>query len=76
MEFIAAKEDDKLYGSAKINFIKETQIPRLEKLGFVKALAAEWSWLAYTYFEENKPEKGIEAYEKGMSVVKPSDIYL
>lgn len=75
MEFIAAKEDDKLYGSAKINFIKETQIPRLEKLGFVKALAAEWSWLAYTYFEENEPEKGIEAYKKGMSVVKPSDIY-
>ncbi len=75
MVFITAKEDSKLYGDAKIKFIKETQIPRLEKLGFVKALAAEWSWLAYTYFEEGQPEKGFEAYEKGLEVVKPSDSY-
>lgn len=75
MEFIAAKQDGKFYGGVRISFIKETQIPRLEKLGFVKALASEWSWLAYTYFEEDEPEKGIEAYEKGMSVVKPSDIH-
>ena len=40
MKFIAAKEDSKLYGGAKIKFIRETQIPRLEKSGFVKALAA------------------------------------
>lgn len=75
MEFIAAKEDSNLYGDAKIKFIRETQIPRLEKSGFVKALAAEWNWLAYTYFEENEPEKGFEAYEKGLEVVKPSDLY-
>lgn len=75
MEFIAAKEDSKLYGGAKIEFIRETQIPRLEKSGFVKALAAEWCWLASTYFEENEPEKGFEAYEKGISVAKPSELY-
>ncbi len=75
MKFIAAKEDSKLYGGAKIKFIRETQIPRLEKSGFVKALAAEWSWLAYTYFEEGQSEKGFEAYEKGIEVVKPSDLY-
>lgn len=76
MEFVAAKEDSKLYGGAKIEFIRETQIPRLEKLGFKKALAAEWNCLAYTYcFEENKLEKGFEAYEKGISVTKPSELY-
>lgn len=75
MEFIVAKEDSKLYGGAKIKFIRDTQIPRLEKLGFVKALAAEWSWLAYTYFQEEQPEKGFEAYEKGIEAVKPSDLY-
>lgn len=75
MEFIAAKEDEKLYGGAKIEFIKKTQIPRLEKLGFVKALAAEWNWLAYTYFEQDEPEKGFEAYENGLKLLKPSDLY-
>lgn len=75
MEFVAAKEDSKLYGGAKISFIKETQIPRLEKGGFVKALAAEWSSLGYTYCDQDEYEKAIEAYEKGLAVVKPSDLY-
>lgn len=75
MEFIAAKEDEKLYGGAKIEFIRKTQIPRLEKSGFVKALAAEWNWLAYTYFEQDEPEKGFEAYENGLKLLKPSDLY-
>ncbi len=75
MEFIAAKEDEKFYGGAKIEFIKDVQIPRLEKSGFVKALAAEWNWLAYAYFEQDEPEKGFEAYENGLKLLKPSDLY-
>ena len=75
MEFVAAKEDNKLYGSAKIEFIRDTQIPKLEKLGFKKALAAEWNWLGYNYFEENQPDKGFEAYKKVMSAAEPSDLY-
>lgn len=75
MEFVAAKEDSKLYGGAKIEFIRNTQIPRLEKSGFVKALAAEWNWLADTYFEQDEPEKGFEAYENGLKLLKPSDLY-
>ena len=42
MSFIVAREDSKVYGGARIDFIRDKQIPRLEKAGFVKALGREW----------------------------------
>lgn len=76
MQFIVLKEDQNVYGTAaSIEFILNKQIPRLEKGGFTKALGQEWFWLGRNYFENNEPEKGFEAYEKVLSILKPSDSY-
>lgn len=75
MQFIVGREDEKLSGQAKIEFILQKQIPRLEKGGFPKSLAHEWYWLGRTYFDNNESEKGFEAYDKVLSVANKSDLY-
>lgn len=76
MQFIVLKEDQNVYGTAaSIEFILNKQIPRLEKGGFTKSLGQEWFWLGSNYFDNNEPEKGFEAYEKVLSILKPSDSY-
>lgn len=75
MEFIVAREDAQVYGGAKIDFIRDKQIPMLEKAGFVRALAWEWFWLGYQYFRNSQPQKGLEAYDKARDILKPSDVY-
>lgn len=74
MEFIAAREDEKLSGDNKIAFIRDKQIPRLEAAGFKKALAAEWFWLGFAYKDKDL-EKANEAFNKVLTVVPPPDIY-
>ena len=75
MEFIVTREDAQVYDGAKIDFIRDKQIPMLEKAGFVRALAREWFWLGYQYYRNNQPKKGFEAYDKVRDILKPSDIY-
>ncbi|HBN83988.1 MAG TPA: hypothetical protein DDZ89_09110, partial [Clostridiales bacterium] len=75
MTFIVAREDSKVWGSAKIDFIRDKQIPRLEKAGFMQALGREWFWLGYHYFREGKAKEGHAAYDKVCEVLKPSDSY-
>lgn len=74
MEFIVGIEDEKLYGSNKIEFIRDKQIPRLEAGGFQKALAAEWFWLGFAY-KYSDIEKSLEALNKTLSVAKHFDLY-
>ena len=75
MQFIVGREDEKLSGQAKIEFIRDKQIPRLEKGDFPKSLVHEWYWLGRAYFDNNEPEKGYEAYEKVLAIAKKSDLY-
>ena len=75
MEFICAREDSKVYGGAKIDFIRDKQIPRLEKAGFVKALAHEYFWLGNEYFVAGQRENGREAYLKARSYLSPDNVY-
>ena len=75
MEFICAREDEKVYGGAKIDFILDKQIPRLAEKGFVKAQAREWFWLGHEYFIAKQKEKGREAFMKARSLLSPEDIY-
>jgi len=75
MTFITTVEDSKLSGDAKINFMLDKQIPRLEKYGFVKALAREWLWLGRTYCIEEKYDKAFEAIEKSEKILETSDVY-
>ena len=75
MEFIVTREDSQVYGGAKIDFIRDKQIPMLEKNGFMYTLASEWFWLGYQYFRNNQPEDGFKAYDKVQKILNPSDIY-
>lgn len=75
MTFIVAREDSNVYGDARIKFIREKQIPRLEKAGFVKALGREWFWLGYNCFREGKTEEGHAAYNKVEEILQREDAY-
>ena len=75
MEFIVTREDSLVYDGARIEFIRDKQIPMLEKSGLVHTLAREWFWLGYQYFRNGQSEKGLEAYDKVQQLLKPSDIY-
>lgn len=75
MTFIVAREDSKVYGGARIDFIRNKQIPRLEKAGFVKALGREWFWLGYNLFRENKIEEAQAAYNKVEEILGEGDAY-
>lgn len=70
MTFIVAREDSTVYGGARIEFIRDKQIPRLEKAGFVTTLGREWFWLGYGYFREGKAEEGKAAYARAEAILE------
>ena len=75
MTFIVSREDSKVYDSARIEFIRDKQIPRLEKAGFVKALGHEWFWLGYYLFREKRVEEAKVAYDKVEKILSKEDAY-
>ncbi len=75
MEYVLAAEENKVPQNGRIEFVRNTQIPFLEKHGFTRCLGREWFWLAYGYFRAGNPEKGFAALSKTLSVLTPSDIY-
>ncbi len=75
MQFIVAREDMRLSGKARIEFIREKQIPRLEKAGFTRTLAREWFWLGFEYFRDGQKENGHCAYDEVERVAAESDPY-
>ena len=75
MTFIVTREDSKVYGGAKIDFIRDKQIPMLEKAGFVQTLAREWFWLGYRLLKEGKTEEGRAAYDKVEEILARGDAY-
>ena len=77
MTFIVSREDSNVYGNRalKIDFIKNKQIPFLEKAGFVKALGREWFWLGYNLCRDGKADEGKAAYEKAGEILPESDAY-
>jgi len=75
MAFIASREDSRLSGVPKIEFIRDKQIPRLEKAGFVKALGREWFWLGYNLFSEGMAEEGRKAFDRAEEILAPDDLF-
>ena len=75
MTFIVTREDFKVYRGARIEFIRDKQIPRLEKAGFVKALGREWFWLGYNLFREGKFDEGNGAYNNAERILQADDPY-
>ncbi len=76
MSFIVSREDSKVSGrGAKIEFIRDKQIPRLEKAGFVKTLGREWFWLGYYLFCKERFDEAEAAYGKVEEILEKSDAY-
>ena len=76
MTFIVTREDQNVYDdNAKIEFIRDKQIPRLEKAGFVKTLGREWFWLGCYLFRAGKPDEGRNAYNKVLDYFEKDDQY-
>ena len=70
--FICSKEDAKLSGEAKIEFIRDKQIPRLIGKDLPVSLGSEWLALANAYFETDKREEGLKALQKAKAIL-PKD---
>ncbi len=75
MTFIVAREDSQIYGGARINFIRDKQIPRLEAAGFVKTLGREWFLLGYNLLKDGKTEEGVAAYNKVEEILQKGDLF-
>lgn len=75
MQVIVCHEHDKYKGKERTDYMRNVQIPRLEKDGFVKTLAYVWFWLGKHYLDDNETEKGLEAYRKVTDILTEKDIY-
>ena len=75
MAFIVTRENSRIHGEALIEFIRDKQIPRLEKAGFVKTLDREWFRLGYNLCREGKDEEGRIAYNKVEEILEKDDAY-
>ena len=70
--FICSKEDAKLSGDARIEFIRDKQIPRLVGKNLPIALGSEWLALADAYFGADKRDDGLQALKKAKEIL-PAD---
>lgn len=75
MQTVIATENNKLSGEAKIDFIKNHQIPRLERDGWHLSLGNAWFWLACEYFRNGDIENGTYANDRVLEILEPEDVY-
>ena len=75
MSFIVSREDSNVYGGARIEFIRDKQIPRLQKAGFIKTLGREWFWLGHYLFRDGKKDEGRAAYAEAEKVLQDGNAY-
>ena len=73
MKFIVDREDSNVDGTARIDFIKNKQIPRLEKAGFVKTLGSEWFWLGYFCYREGRYDEAEQSFDKALEILDRGD---
>ncbi len=73
--FFFSKEDAKLSGDAKIEFIRDRQIPRLKDKGLPLSLGSEWLALAYAYFEADNREEGLRALRKAKEILPADSVH-
>ncbi len=75
MAFIVSTEDGRRWGANRIDYMKNVQIPMLERGGYPIALAREWFWLGEVYSEENEPENAIDALDHALHLSGVDDFY-
>ncbi len=75
METVISLEHDKLSGKAKIEKLRDEQIPYLEREGYVLALGYAWFWLGREYALVGQKAEAQEAFDRVLGVLKPTDVY-
>jgi RNA polymerase sigma-70 factor (ECF subfamily) len=73
MAFIVTREDYQAPYDIRAEFIRDKQIPRLEKAGFTGTAGREWFWCGYYFYRNGKPEEGAAAYDRAESLLPPDD---
>ncbi len=56
-------------------FMRDTQLPELERLGFVKTVGYVAFWLGQSYFASDDLASAREWFEKCRVILEPSDVY-
>ncbi len=73
MAFIANREDHRHWDKDRIKFIREIQIPRLEKGGFTGALGQEWLQLAWDLANNGEALEAEAAVDTALKILPPGD---
>ncbi len=73
MAFIASREDHRRWDRDRIKFIREVQIPRLEKGGFTGALGQEWLQLAWDLANAGEALEAEAAVDTALNILPSGD---
>jgi len=75
MEWLVCHDHEKFHDKEKLDFMRNTQIPQLERDGYVQALGYTWFWLGrYTGDAGNRDEM-FSCWKKVLDILSPADVY-
>lgn len=75
MQTVMASEHDEYKGSARLDYMRDTQIPYLEALGMPKTKAYVWFWYGRYAMTEERWGEAEEAMHRVLSILTPADVY-
>lgn len=75
LQFVVAREMEKLERPERMEFLKNKKIPYFRENGLQKALSFCWFWLGYDYVGENRVDDGIKAYKKVLEISEKDSVY-
>ncbi len=73
MRFVVTREDSKVSRAGRIEFIRDKQIPYLEKAGFTQSCGYEWYSLADKLYNDQKYDEALEANAKALTLLDKTD---
>lgn len=75
MTSLVSQEFNGLTGQEKIDYMEFTQLPRLERDGFVKSMGYVKFWMGYEYLEMDDYDKALECFRSCIEMSEPSNAY-
>jgi len=75
MQFVVCCDHEDLSGNARIEFMRDKQIPRLKEEGWVKPLAYVHFWLGHAYWRMGKRDEALAEMAEVKRILSPNDVY-
>ena len=75
MQFVVCRDHENLSGQAKIEFMRDKQIPRLKEEGWVKPLAYVHFWLGNAYWRTGRRDEALAEMAEVKRILSPNDVY-